>query len=95
MYGMKSDKSNTAKHSKCTVRRMAFNNDIAPLWHNGPTPGAFYHFPGNQCGTGGFQKSQYVLFDYKLQFLSYIFVYHNLYLAFTKFAYHLSYEANR
>ena len=32
-----------------------------PLWQNGPSPGAFYHFPGTQNGTGGFQKSQYVL----------------------------------
>lgn len=54
---------------KYTVRKMAFNNkDIAPLWHNGPTPGAFYQFPGNQYGTGGFQKSQYVLFDYNAHF---------------------------
>ncbi|EZA62258.1 Proteasome subunit beta type-4 [Ooceraea biroi] len=38
---------------------MAFSDkDIAPLWHNGPSPGAFYHFPGSQYGTGGFQKSQ-------------------------------------
>ncbi|EZA50376.1 Proteasome subunit beta type-4 [Ooceraea biroi] len=37
---------------------MAFSDkDIAPLWHNGPSPGAFYHFPGSQYGTGGFQKS--------------------------------------
>jgi len=45
-------------------RKMAFTSkDALPLWHNGPTPGAFYHFPGSQYGTGGFQKSQYVLFD--------------------------------
>lgn len=42
-----------------TVTNMAFSrNDVVPLWHNGPSPGAFYHFPGTQCGTGGFQKSQ-------------------------------------
>ncbi|XP_076654718.1 proteasome subunit beta type-4 [Halictus rubicundus] len=32
----------------------------APLWQNGPAPGAFYHFPGgsSQSNVGGFQRSQ-------------------------------------
>lgn len=32
----------------------------APLWQNGPVPGAFYHFPGNSTHfeVGGFQRSQ-------------------------------------
>jgi len=48
-----------------TVINMAFTNkDVIPLWHNGPSPGAFYNFPGNQYGTGGFQKSQYVMCKY-------------------------------
>ncbi|OAD55382.1 Proteasome subunit beta type-4 [Eufriesea mexicana] len=31
-----------------------------PLWQNGPTPGAFYHFPGGSAyfDVGGFQRSQ-------------------------------------
>lgn len=34
---------------------MAFMGDMmnpAPLWHNGPAPGAFYNFPGNSSSFG-------------------------------------------
>ncbi|XP_026316670.1 proteasome subunit beta type-4 [Hyposmocoma kahamanoa] len=34
---------------------MAFMGDMmspAPLWHNGPAPGAFYNFPGNATNIG-------------------------------------------
>lgn len=52
-----------------TVTKMAFTSEGAlPLWHNGPSPGAFYNFPGCQYGTGGFQKSQYVLFYYNFTY---------------------------
>lgn len=34
---------------------MAFMGDMmnpAPLWQNGPAPGAFYNFPANSSGFG-------------------------------------------
>ena len=35
-------------------------HNSAPLWQNGPVPGAFYNFPGSsaQSNVGGFQRSQ-------------------------------------
>lgn len=61
---------------------MAFDGaSNLPLWQNGPSPGVFYNFPGSQHGTGGFQKSMYVLSNHNSQVFNlfeHICVRHNL-----------------
>ncbi|XP_053621463.1 proteasome subunit beta type-4 [Plodia interpunctella] len=44
---------------------MAFMGETlgsAPLWHNGPTPGAFYNFPGN---SNNFSPSNHTVQDFR------------------------------
>lgn len=46
---------------------MAFMGDMmnpAPLWHNGPAPGAFYNFPAN---PSNFVQSNNTLQDFTAQ----------------------------
>lgn len=61
-------------HFTQVTKMSLFGEDAKPFWQNGPSPGAFYHFPGPSCGTGGVQHSQCVLFDCQvLVYLSNLF----------------------